>query len=92
LYLSASLVEKAVSELKQGGYSPATPVVIACRIGWPGEELINTTLDRMAEVAKQREIGKQAVFLILPNQEDEPTFSKLYDRDFSHGFRNAQEE
>ena len=67
-------------------------MVIACRIGWPGEEVINTTLDKMAEVAIKREIGKQAVFLILPDQEDEPTFSKLYDRDFTHGFRNAHDE
>jgi len=92
LYLSASLVENAVSELKQGGYTSDTPVIIASRIGWSGEEVINTRLDRMAEVTTQHEIGKQAVFLILPDQEGETTFSKLYDRDFSHGFRNGRDE
>jgi precorrin-4/cobalt-precorrin-4 C11-methyltransferase len=90
LYLSASLAEEAQDKLLQGGYSRSTPVVLASRVGWPGERILFTRLGRMAETAARESITRQAVFLVLPHQEGEAPFSRLYSRDFEHGYRSKE--
>ncbi len=87
VYLSAGNASSVQEELLEGGYPKDTPVVIAYRVGWPEERILPTHLERMADTAKREDISRQALFLILPGQQEEPVFSKLYNPDFSHGFR-----
>ena len=87
LYLSSSDPDGVVKELMAGGYSRDTPVVVAYRVGWPDELLVTTQLSALADVVKETGIHKQAVFLVLPGQKDDPVFSRLYSPEFSHGFR-----
>ncbi len=87
IYLSATNAGKVQRQLLDGGYSADTPVVIAYRVGWPEERIISVRLEDMAETAEREEITRQALFLILPGQEEEPVFSKLYSPDFAHGYR-----
>ncbi|MDY7038342.1 MAG: precorrin-4 C(11)-methyltransferase [Thermodesulfobacteriota bacterium] len=87
VYLSTGNPEGIARELIQGGYSEDTPVVVAYRVGWPDEMILRTSIEKLAETTKDAGIKKQAVFLILPNQQDDPHFSRLYSPDFSHGYR-----
>jgi len=87
VYLSSSDPDGVVKELMAGGYAGETPVVLAYRVGWPDELLVTTRLSALAEVVKETDIHKQAVFLVLPGQKDDPVFSRLYSPEFSHGFR-----
>ncbi len=87
LYLSSSDPDGVVKELMAGGYSGQTPVIVAYRVGWPDELLVTTQLSALADVVKETGIHKQAVFLVLPGQKDDPVFSRLYSPEFSHGFR-----
>ncbi|MBU3950373.1 MAG: precorrin-4 C(11)-methyltransferase [Proteobacteria bacterium] len=87
VYLSSENPEKMVEELIDGGYPNDTPVIIAHRVGWPDERIISTRLESVVSETKNAEIKRQAVFLILPGQDKESAFSKLYDPKFSHGFR-----
>ena len=87
IYLSASNIGKVRRQLLDGGYSADTPVVIAYRVGWPEERILKVRLEEMAETAEREQITRQALFLILPGQEEEPVFSKLYSPDFAHGYR-----
>lgn len=89
IYLSASRPEEMVGELLAGGYPEETPVVIGYRIGWPDQTLYRTTLRETAETVVKNSISRQAVFLILPLQEDESTVSRLYSPEFGHGHRDA---
>ncbi len=89
LYLSSSDPDGVVKELMAGGYSGETPVVVAYRVGWPDELLVTTQLSALADVVKETGIQKQAVFLVLPGQKDDPVFSRLYSPEFSHGFRDG---
>ncbi len=91
LYLSSDQAENAADQLIQGGYAPNTPVLIAYRIGWPEEKLVFTDLRGLPDRVKASGLKRQAVFLVLPHQDQEPVFSKLYSPDFSHGFREAKE-
>ncbi len=86
VYLSASDPEGVERELLGAGLSPDTLVVIAHRLGWEGEKLTETTLGRLAETAREMELERQTVFLVLPGQ-DSDAKSRLYDENFSHGFR-----
>ncbi|MCF8061446.1 MAG: cobalt-precorrin-4 C(11)-methyltransferase, partial [Deltaproteobacteria bacterium] len=92
VYLSAGDPEGVARELLQGGYPGDTPVVVAYRVGWPDERILGATLDTLQATVTREEITRQAVFLILPGQDEEPAFSRLYSRDFEHGFREAHKE
>ena len=87
IYLSAANAESVQRQLMEGGYPPDTPVVIAYRVGWPEERILKVRLEDMAETARREQITRQALFLILPGQEEEPVFSRLYSSKFSHGYR-----
>lgn len=89
VYLSAGDAPRLRDELLRGGYAPETAVVIGNRVGWPGGGAIRTTLERMAEAAREAGINRQAVFLVLPGQDAPDARSKLYDPDFGHGWRDS---
>ncbi|MFO7785847.1 MAG: precorrin-4 C(11)-methyltransferase [Thermodesulfobacteriota bacterium] len=87
VYLSAGDPERLVSELRLGGYPGRTPVIAAYRVGWPEERIVRATLDTLSEIVAREKITRQAIFLVLPGQDDETAFSRLYSPDFHHGFR-----
>ena len=87
IYLSASMAEKVQEELLRGGYSPETMVVVGYRVGWKDEAVWKTRLNRLSKEVTERGIKRQAVFLVLPGQEEKNKRSKLYHPSFSHSFR-----
>lgn len=91
IYLSAAHAPRMVEELTQGGFAPHTTIVIAHKVGWPGEKIFTTRLDEVCSVVEREGLNRQTVFLVLPGQESE-TYSKLYDPDFAHGFRQTEGE
>ena len=87
IYLSASNPEGVAEELLAGGYPGDTPVIIGHRIGWPDQRVLSAQLGDLVKTLKERGIGKQTVFLVLPGQKDEGVSSRLYSPDFSHSHR-----
>jgi len=90
IYLSARNTRTMVGELVSGGYPEDTLVFTGYRIGWPDEDGFFTRLSDLAGEVEKRGITRQAVFLVLPGQ-DMHSCSRLYDRKFSHGFRDAKQ-
>ncbi len=89
IYLSAAEPEVLQNELLDGGLEEDTLVVIGHRVGWPGEQLAVTRLKDMAAFVRENEIHRQALFLILPGEDDRDHYSKLYSPRFTHGYRRA---
>lgn len=90
IYLSAGDPEGIQRELEAGGLNPATLVVMAYRVGWPEEKVVETTLSTLASTARENDFTRQTVFLVLPGQGMEDAGSAkslLYDATFSHGYR-----
>jgi len=87
VYLSASDPDGLVEGLLAGGYDPATPVVAAYRVGWPEERIVRTRISDLARAVKEAGMQRQTVFLVLPGEDGESPVSRLYSREFSHGFR-----
>lgn len=88
VYLSAAYPEKLAEELRAGGLSEDTPIVIGNKVTWPGGSVIWTTLGELEKDFSQAGISRQAIFLVLPGADKPRQTSKLYDKNFSHGFRN----
>ncbi|MBI9078544.1 MAG: precorrin-4 C(11)-methyltransferase [Pseudodesulfovibrio sp.] len=90
IYLSAGNPEGIQDELLAGGLIPSTLVVMAYRVGWPEEKVVETDLAHLARIARDNDFTRQTVFLILPGQgiEDAGTAkSLLYDENFKHMYR-----
>eukprot|EP00831_Metopus_contortus_P072064 TRINITY_DN65809_c0_g1_i1.p1 TRINITY_DN65809_c0_g1~~TRINITY_DN65809_c0_g1_i1.p1 ORF type:complete len:340 (-),score=59.71 TRINITY_DN65809_c0_g1_i1:583-1602(-) len=93
IYLSAGDPEGVQEELLAGGLAASTLVVMAYRVGWPDEKVVETVLGRLAETARERDFTRQTVFLILPGQGAEDAGaakSLLYDENFKHMYRKQE--
>jgi len=89
VYLSASQATVVQNKLLKGGYPEDTAIVVAHRVGWPGQELLSCRLADLADRVEKAGITRQAVFLVLPGQNQGAAASRLYSPDFGHGFRGA---
>jgi len=89
IFLSVSMVEKVVSELRAGGYPPETPAAVVYRASWPDQKILRTTLDKLAAKVKEAGITRQALILVggFLQAREKQSQSKLYDRNFKHGYR-----
>lgn len=93
LFLSAALTKKVTSELLEAGWSEHTPVAIVQRASWPDQLIVRTTLIEMDEAMSKHGIRNHAMILagwaLDPNIHDKDYRSKLYDKEFTHGFRKG---
>lgn len=90
LFLSAGMIDKACNELVKSGYSPDTPAAVVYRASWPDEMIIRGTLATLPELAVKNGITKTAIILAGDFLNDDiDGKSRLYDRNFSHGYRNS---
>lgn len=88
LFLSSGMIERACAELMQKNYPPQTPAALVYKASWPDEKIVSGTLETLPALAKEAGINKTA--LILAGDFLDKSFntkSKLYDKNFSHGFR-----
>jgi len=93
LYLSVAMIDKVVGELLAGGaYTPQTPVAVVSKASWEDQETVEGTLADIAGKVREAGISRQALILVgevlAARRKGVPEKSKLYDRNFSHGFRS----
>ncbi len=93
IYLSVGMIEKVVEQLLQGAYTTTTPAAVVCRASWDDEQIIQCTLSELAERVQQSGIDRQALIIVgdvlAARREGLKAKSLLYDREFSHGFREG---
>ena len=90
LFLSAARSGQLQDELRQGGYPPDTPCVVAYQVTWPDELIIHTTLNTLAETIKQRKLWKHTLVLVGPALAAAGSRSHLYHPGHFHGYRKAE--
>lgn len=88
IFLSISMIEKVVAKLRKG-YGRNVPIAVVERATWEDERVIYGTLDDIAEKIKEAGIVKCAQILVGDFIDCEYEKSKLYDKGFSHMFRDA---
>ena len=88
VYLSAKTPDMLVRELRKGGVSEDTPVLLAHKVSWPEQKLAWATLATLENIAREQGFTRQTVFLILPGEKEGlRAASRLYDKSFCHGYR-----
>lgn len=90
IFLSAQNIEKVVEKLKLGYGREDVPVAVVYKATWPDEKIIYGTLKDIAEKVKDNGIKNFAQILVGNFIEGNYNRSKLYDPEFSHGFRKGK--
>ncbi|MDX1441997.1 MAG: precorrin-4 C(11)-methyltransferase [Nitrosopumilaceae archaeon] len=90
-YLSVHLISDIVKEALAGGYKKSTPVAVVYRASWKDQKIVKGTLMDISKKIKNEKITRTAIVIISEvidstNYE----FSKLYDKQFSHGYRKSK--
>ena len=88
IFLSISMIEKVVEKLRRG-YGKNVPIAIVERATWEDERVILGTLDDIAEKVKEANITKCAQILVGDFIDTEYDKSLLYDKTFTHMFREG---
>jgi len=89
IFLSISMIDKVVAKLK-AGYGRNVPIAVIERATWADERAIIGTLDDIAEKVKTAKITKCAQILVGDFIDCEYDKSLLYDKTFTHMFREGK--
>ena len=90
IYLSAGMIRELGERLTKGGYEKTTPAALVYKATWNEEKAYICTVGTLAETAEEYGITKTALILVgdvLLHRDYEK--SRLYDKDFSTGFRKG---
>lgn len=90
IFLSVHMIEDVVERLLEG-YAKETPCAVVYKASWPEEKKVVGTLETIAEKVHEANIGRTALITVGNFLGDEYALSKLYDKGFSHGYREAKE-
>ncbi len=91
-YLSVHLLDRVIEELLRGGvYNDETPIAIVYKATWKEERIVKGTIGTISKKVKEERIVKTALIIvgdvISPKKYE---FSKVYDSQFTHGFRKSK--
>lgn len=89
IFLSVQNIDSVVDQLLEGGYPANTPVAVVYKATWPDQDLVRGTLEDIAGKVKEAGIKKTALILVGRFLGHEYNYSKLYDKYFSHEYRDS---
>ncbi|MGN0182356.1 MAG: precorrin-4 C(11)-methyltransferase [Candidatus Ornithomonoglobus sp.] len=90
IFLSAGMLGELSAKLINGGYTPDTPAAIVYKATWEDEKTVRTTVENLAEAARENGITKTALITVGGFLGGDYDRSRLYDPGFSHEFRQAK--
>lgn len=89
IFLSAGMTRQVKEALIEGGYAKTTPCAVVYKATWPEEKIVRGILDELPEMAERENITKTALIIVGNVLGNDYALSKLYDKTFSTGFRQA---
>ena len=92
IFLSVGQMDELSSRLIKGGYPETTPAAVVYKASWEDEKIVTGTLKDIGERVRQAGIRKTAMITVGRFLGDEFELSKLYDENFTHGYRRAKQE
>ncbi len=95
IYLSISMVDKVAMVLEKAYGKDATCAVVYC-VSQPEEKIIFTSPGELPEIVRKEKITRQALIIVGKvldiGKHKEKYKSKLFDNNFSHGFRKKKND
>ncbi|MBJ7221553.1 MULTISPECIES: cobalt-precorrin-4 methyltransferase [unclassified Brenneria] len=89
IFLSVQDIHGVVGQLVEGGYPLSTPVAVVYKATWPESRTVRGTLADIADQVRTAAIRKTALILVGAFLGEEYHYSRLYDAEFSHEYRQA---
>ena len=91
IFLSVGMIDTVVEELLSGGYKPETPAAVVEKATWDSEKIVRGFLADIGRLVHEADIKKTALICVGEVFADThlTAVSKLYDKKFSHGTRQA---
>ena len=93
IYLSISLIDEVQATLSKT-YGPDAACAIAYKISHPEERIVYTRIGQLSETVRKENITRQALIIVGKvldvTLESLKHRSKLYDKAFTHGFREKE--
>lgn len=89
IFLSVQEIEKVAEKLSQG-YAQNTPVAVIEKVSYPDERIVRGTLKDIADKIKNAGIKRQALIIVGDILRRKFKLSRLYDKNFAHGFRKVR--
>lgn len=90
IFLSIHKINE-VMETLMPHYGENCPAAVVYRASWPDQQVIRGTLENIAGKAQEAEITRSALILVGEALSEPEASSKLYDPNFSHGFREGED-
>ena len=91
IFLTSTMLGELSKRLIEGGYKNDTPAAIVYKATWPDEKVIITTVGDIEKSANDNDIHKMALIMVGGFLGDKYSLSKLYDKTFTHEFREGIE-
>jgi len=91
IFLSVNMIDKVVAKLRLG-YGRNVPIAVVERATWEDERIIIGTLDDITQKVKEENITKCAQILVGDFIDCHYEKSLLYDKSFTHMFREGSNE
>ena len=89
VFLSAGQTETVAEKLIEGGYPADTPAAVIYKASWEDEKIVAGTLADIGKKTKEAGISRTALIAVGGFLGNTYQLSRLYDRHFSHGFRQG---
>lgn len=91
IFLSIHKIDQVVAKLKKN-YSLDTPVVVIEKVSCPEERKVAGTLGDIVKKVQETGIKRRALIIVGEVLKKKFRKSKLYDKNFEHGFRKKDHE
>lgn len=91
IFLSVQMIDEVVEKLLKH-YPITTPVAVVQRASWKDEKKVIGTLENISDLVKKENITKTAQILVGDFLGDNYSKSKLYDKTFTHEYRQGKSE
>ncbi len=88
IFLSVQMIDEVVEKLLHH-YPITTPVAVVQKATWDDQKIVIGTLETISEQIKQSDIKKTAQILVGDFIDSDYEKSKLYDKTFTHEFREG---
>lgn len=92
IFLSASLAQQVQDELLAGGYAPETPVAACHKLTWKDQQIYRGQLKNLAKMMEENKLTLTTMIVVGDAIDNRQGLSKLYDRHFTHMFREGKGE
>ena len=88
LFLSVGMIDKVVKQLAKS-YPITTPIAVIQKATWEDEKIVIGTIETIADLVIEADITKTAQILVGDFIDCEYEKSKLYDKTFTHEYRQG---